>query len=125
MENSMNKKLFLLLTLASVASVIQAKPYTITAEDKACTNKAEGYVELASCFNKIGDRAADYIEAEIKAKRPELYKQYFKQGTKISKSCDKKYLGDGSQFAQAESSQCYMDRMIALSAKYDKILNHR
>ena len=120
----MTKKLFLLLTLASVTSVIQAK-YTINAEDKACTNKAQGYIELSNCFNKIGDRAADYIEAEIKAKRPELYQQYFKQGTKISKSCDKKYLGDGSQFAQAESSQCYMDRMIALSAKYDKILNHR
>lgn len=121
----MNKKLFLLLTLASVTSAIQAKPYQITAEDKACTNGAQGYIELANCFTDIGNRADNYTGAQLKARSINLYNQYKKEVRRAIKSCDKKYLGDGSQFAQAESNQCYVDRMIALSAKYDKILNHR
>ena len=79
----MNKKLFLLLTLASFASVIQSKPYTITAEDKACTNKAEGYNELTDCFNKIGNKADNQTLDQLKARNMNLYKQYDKEANKL------------------------------------------
>lgn len=122
----MTKKLFLLLTLASVTSIIEAKPYTITEEDKACTNKAESYNELADCFNDIGNRADDHVEAQLKAKNMNsLYKKFSKEAKKVSKNCDKKYFGDGSPFAQAEANQCYMNKMIDLSVKYDRIINGR
>ena len=121
----MTKKLFLLLTLASVTSIIEAKPYTITEEDKACTNKAESYNELADCFNDIGNRANRHIESQLKSRNMNLYKKYYQEAKKASKACDKKYFGDGSPFAQAEANQCYMNKMIDLRVKYDKILNHR
>lgn len=121
----MNKKLFLLLTLASVTSAIQAKPYQITAEDKACTNKAEGYGELTDCFNDIGNKALDYAEAQLKAKSNKLYKQYYKEAEKANQKCIKKYLTDDSLFSRAEKAQCYMDKMLELGEKYDKIVNHK
>ena len=121
----MTKKLFLLLTLASVTSVIQSKTYAITAEDKACTNKAESYNELTDCFNKIGNKADNQTLDQLKARNMNLYKQYDKEADKANKKCIKKYLTDDSQFAKAEKAQCYMDKMLKLGEKYDKILNHR
>ena len=121
----MIKKLFLLLTLTSFTSVIQAKHYTITEEDKACTNDAEGYNELADCFSKIGNKADDYTIAFLKAKSNKLYKQYYNEADKVTKACKKKYFDDGRPFARAEYHQCYMDRMLYLGEKYDRIINGR
>lgn len=121
----MTKKLFLLLTLASVTSIIEAKPYTITEEDKACTNKAENYNELTDCFNNISNKALDYTEAQLKAQNMSLYKKYYKEADRENKKCIKKYLTDDSPFSKAEKAQCTFDKMIDLSVKYDKILNHR
>lgn len=121
----MNKKLFLLLTLASVTSAIQAKPYQITAEDKACTSKAEGYGELTDCFNDIGNKADSHTLAQLKAKNMNLYKQYDKEADRANKQCRKKYLVDDSLFSRAEKAQCYMDKMLELGEKYDKIVNHK
>ena len=121
----MSKKILFLLLFNLAAATVQAKHYTITAQDKACTNKAEGYNELADCFNDIGNRADNHTVAQIKVKNKSLYKKYYQEAKKASKACDKKYLGGGSPFAQAEANQCYMNKMIDLSVKYDRIINSR
>ena len=117
--------MLLTLLFALTVATVQAKPYQITAEDQACTNKAINYNELADCFNDIGNRALRYTSAQIKAKNKNLYKKYYQEAKRASKACDKKYLVDDSPYSRAESNQCYMIKMIDLSKKYDKILNHR
>ena len=121
----MSKKMLLTLLFALAAATVQAKPYQITAGDKACTNKAINYNELADCFNDIGNKTLDHTSIQLKAKNKNLYKKYYQEANRANQRCRKKYLVDDSQFSKAEKAQCYMDRMLELGKKYDKILNHR
>ena len=79
----------------------------------------------SDCFSKIGNKADDYTIAFLKAKSNKLYKQYYNEADKVTKACKKKYFDDGSPFARAEYHQCYMDRMLYLGEKYDRIINGR
>lgn len=116
------KKVLLTLLIGLTAATIQAKPYTITAEDKACTNRAEDYNELADCFNDIANKALDHTEIQLKAKSKSLFNQFYKEAKKANQRCIKKYLVDDSPFSKAEKAQCSMDQTLKLGEKYDKLV---
>lgn len=83
------------------------------------------YNELIDCLNNISNEALDRTRAQLKAKNMNLYKQYHEEVKIENQKCIKKYLVDNSAFSRAEKAQCTVDKMIDLSVKYDKILNHK